>query len=75
MSYSCAENVAQLSRVQRWFKHSTGVQEKKKKKKLTHEGCKGAEIAEQANKTARMQCGLSLQEWQTMIKPDSNHRG
>lgn len=31
MSYSCAENVAQLSRVQRWFKHSTGVQEKKKK--------------------------------------------
>lgn len=48
---------------------------KKKKKKLTHEGCKGAEIAEQANKMARMQCGLSLQEWQTMIKPDSNHRG
>lgn len=33
MSYSCAENVAQLSRVQRWFKHSTGVKKKKKKKK------------------------------------------
>lgn len=73
MSYSCAENVAQLSRA------SDGLsilQEcRGKKRGLTHESCKGPEIAEQANKMAGVYCSLSPQEWQTMIKPDSNQSG
>lgn len=56
MSYSCAENVAQLSRVQRWFKHSTGVQEKKQKKNSPTKAVRGLKL--QSKQIRRPACSV-----------------
>lgn len=74
MSYRCAENMAQLSGARDGL---SILQEyiKEKREDSPTKAVRGPEIAEQANQMTCLYCSLTLQVWQTGIRPDRFSEG